>query len=119
MSLVYDNIVCNDNGTATPNDDIFTVDITVSGSGTGDRWNGTLGGQQMYGSFDMPVTFGPFLTNSGSNISGWFMDANIMNCAVDIIIQAPKDCSSDPCICLLYTSPSPRDATLSRMPSSA
>ena len=24
-----------------------------------------------------------------------------------------------PCICLLYTSPSPRDATLSRMPSSA
>ena len=27
--------------------------------------------------------------------------------------------SSDPNICLLYTSPSPRDATLSRMPSSA
>ena len=26
---------------------------------------------------------------------------------------------SDPCNCLLYTSPSPRDATLSRMPSSA
>ena len=26
---------------------------------------------------------------------------------------------SDPCTCLLYTSPSPRDATLSRMPSSA
>ena len=24
-----------------------------------------------------------------------------------------------PCVCLLYTSPSPRDATLSRMPSSA
>ena len=27
--------------------------------------------------------------------------------------------SDDPEICLLYTSPSPRDATLSRMPSSA
>jgi len=25
----------------------------------------------------------------------------------------------DSCVCLLYTSPSPRDATLSRMPSSA
>ena len=29
------------------------------------------------------------------------------------------DGSSKPCYCLLYTSPSPRDATLSRMPSSA
>ena len=29
-------------------------------------------------------------------------------------------CPSSPnCVCLLYTSPSPRDATLSRMPSSA
>ena len=27
--------------------------------------------------------------------------------------------SASPCTCLLYTSPSPRDATLSRMPSSA
>ena len=26
---------------------------------------------------------------------------------------------TDACLCLLYTSPSPRDATLSRMPSSA
>ena len=98
MSLVYDNIVCNDNGTTTPNDDVFTVDITISGTGTSDKWNGTLGGQQMYGEFDVPVTFGPFLTNSGSNINGWFMDANIMNCAVDIIIQAPRDCLDDTCI---------------------
>ena len=27
--------------------------------------------------------------------------------------------TADPCICLLYTSPSPRDGLLSRMPSSA
>ena len=32
------------------------------------------------------------------------------NAIIDII---------NPCTCLLYTSPSPRDATLSRMPSSA
>ena len=31
----------------------------------------------------------------------------------------PKNQVSDDCACLLYTSPSPRDATLSRMPSSA
>ena len=30
-----------------------------------------------------------------------------------------KEHEEEHCICLLYTSPSPRDATLSRMPSSA
>ena len=30
-----------------------------------------------------------------------------------------RDACALPCACLLYTSPSPRDATLSRMPSSA
>ena len=29
------------------------------------------------------------------------------------------NCDDNSCICLLYTSPSPRDATLARMPSSA
>ena len=33
----------------------------------------------------------------------------------ETIFKKPKM----PCVCLLYTSPSPRDATLSRMPSSA
>ena len=43
---------------------------------------------------------------------------------IDHILEAPpveyyveQQCA--PCACLLYTSPSPRDATLSRMPSSA
>ena len=31
----------------------------------------------------------------------------------------PKYSNVHPSVCLLYTSPSPRDATLSRMPSSA
>ena len=35
------------------------------------------------------------------------------------IIEIPVDDPGDPWACLLYTSPSPRDATLSRMPSSA
>ena len=33
-------------------------------------------------------------------------------------VEAHAD-KNDTCVCLLYTSPSPRDATLSRMPSSA
>ena len=38
------------------------------------------------------------------------------------LAEAYQSAEDDPevfCICLLYTSPSPRDATLSRMPSSA
>ena len=35
-----------------------------------------------------------------------------------VLIESPTG-SGKTCICLLYTSPSPRDATLSRMPSSA
>ena len=34
-------------------------------------------------------------------------------------LQAPRHFSASGWYCLLYTSPSPRDATLSRMPSSA
>ena len=34
-------------------------------------------------------------------------------------VQAERDCGQSFRACLLYTSPSPRDATLSRMPSSA
>ena len=40
------------------------------------------------------------------------IDSNLLNCDIQNITELPK-------ICLLYTSPSPRDATLSRMPSSA
>ena len=45
----------------------------------------------------------------------WAADngANIINCSFGGYV------TNNPIICLLYTSPSPRDATLSRMPSSA
>ena len=36
-----------------------------------------------------------------------------------VVLGSPGFWSRDPETCLLYTSPSPRDATLSRMPSSA
>ena len=35
------------------------------------------------------------------------------------VVAVGKGTKDDPITCLLYTSPSPRDATLSRMPSSA
>ena len=39
--------------------------------------------------------------------------------SVDVYVVAPTQALAQYIICLLYTSPSPRDATLSRMPSSA
>ena len=49
------------------------------------------------------------LRNQKNNDFGWRMYVN--NPLEDLIAPAY--------VCLLYTSPSPRDATLSRMPSSA
>ena len=49
-----------------------------------------------------------------------FMQTNkhkLIELASPVSIYVPETASSSPC--LLYTSPSPRDATLSRMPSSA
>ena len=53
---------------------------------------------------------------NGASISSskinWDQNSNTMNVTVDVVRGENK-------VCLLYTSPSPRDATLSRMPSSA
>ena len=55
------------------------------------------------------VTDNPGATAHMSSLAG---SAIVRNQGIDPILQIT-------CSCLLYTSPSPRDATLSRMPSSA
>ena len=99
ISVAYDNIICDGQGTTTINDDMFTVDVVVTGTGTGNEWTGTLGSQTKSGTYGVATTFGPFPTNSGSNISGWFMDKTDSNCAFDIIVQAPNGCSSTNTTC--------------------
>ena len=51
----------------------------------------------------------------------WFMDSSFLDHAYQdkAFPIAANQTISQPYTCLLYTSPSPRDATLSRMPSSA
>ena len=39
--------------------------------------------------------------------------------AIHTVAKGAAECASDSVACLLYTSPSPRDGLLSRMPSSA
>ena len=46
-------------------------------------------------------------------------EMNVTKLELDLIIGRLEDAISVCHTCLLYTSPSPRDATLSRMPSSA
>ena len=56
-------------------------------------------------------------------------DSNVINSKFEYVLwqiednslytQKPEDCMPQAEICLLYTSPSPRDGLLSRMPSSA
>ena len=56
-------------------------------------------------------------------LSGYMRDKGICQVISDLVDEAGATWVCDPVVgdypCLLYTSPSPRDATLSRMPSSA
>ena len=77
-----------------------------------DTWILYNGGQklweELYAPFDLlPISAG----NTGCQMGGWFnREINNINDLKGLKMRMP---------CLLYTSPSPRDATLSRMPSSA
>ena len=56
-----------------------------------------------------------------SDMVFWAAIGGIFGAKIYYILEHLSDTLNDPIgmICLLYTSPSPRDATLSRMPSSA
>ena len=93
VAVTTNNIQCNGNGTSTIDDDTFTVDVTVTGSNTSGRWVGGIAGQDRTGNIGQTLTFGPFRTNHGSTISGWFRDQNDSNCQMDITVTAPRGCS--------------------------
>ena len=64
-------------------------------------------GNELHGKISIEDGFGPFEIGLGLQVNrGTWRDSD------DVYLHLPG-------ICLLYTSPSPRDATLSRMPSSA
>ena len=64
------------------------------------------------------VSQSPTKTTAGSGIKGFEDFFNFAD-KISPLGNASADACADYCVCLLYTSPSPRDRTRSRMPSSA
>ncbi len=91
ITAVVNDIICNDNGTASPTDDTYTFVVTVTGTGEGSGWtandpNGTTG---LYG---VPTTFGPYLIANG-NLNFFIDDNDTQGCRTSVQINAPQECS--------------------------
>ena len=96
--------------------------IRLSGEGLYDWLNSLI-----TNSLNADINFAALLTPQGKIIADFF----VVKDADDLLLDTPTKFKDNltkrlkmyklrvPIDCLLYTSPSPRDATLSRMPSSA
>ena len=107
------------------NQDFFGKETNLTVSGQLEAESLAMGLGKVY-------TFGPTFRAENSNTSRhlaefWMIEPemafydleNNMELAEEFIKSVIKDLTEECKDCLLYTSPSPRDATLSRMPSSA
>ncbi|MEM7573880.1 MAG: hypothetical protein AAF433_13320, partial [Bacteroidota bacterium] len=87
-----DNYVCDDNGTADPFDDTFTVDLIVEGlGGVSGGWN-AMGFFNGSGTYGVPQTFGPFSVVTGVTGVQVFDNVN-PNCFDFATIFSPGSCS--------------------------
>ena len=73
----------------------------------------------MDGHFVPNLTIGPPVIKALKKHSSLLFDVHLMISPVHKYIQSYSEAGADIITCLLYTSPSPRDCRLSRMPSSA
>lgn len=94
ISATASSLNCNDNGTpADPADDIFTFNLTVTGSNIGSVWTATVLGLPVSGSYGIPITMGPFAINGG-NIIFTVQDANDLACTAAVSVTPPAPCSN-------------------------
>ena len=68
---------------------------------------------------DLAITPASIQQSVTENAAAFNNDINALTKEVESLKEAVKDAPNTPNTCLLYTSPSPRDRTRSRMPSSA
>jgi hypothetical protein len=86
------SIVCNDNGTATnPADDTYTFSLNVTG--TGAKWQTTIGATTIKGLMNTPKTFGPYPI-SGGDLNFTVRDSVDATCTFAASVAAPAPCSS-------------------------
>eukprot|EP00903_Cladosiphon_okamuranus_P000629 g627.t1 len=92
--------VCDDNGTATPDDDVYYVTITVQPLGQfGNGWRVVLGNGQFEpgGAYGEPVTLGPYPISEGPRTIK-IADNTDISCQTTFNVIPPEPCSMpDPC----------------------
>ena len=85
--------LCDDWGTPIdPNDDHYSVNMTVHGLHASGSWLANINGQTISGSYDQPLDFGPYLINDGKFVV-YFQDAANAGCKVTTLMVPPSPCS--------------------------
>ncbi|MDZ7877966.1 MAG: GEVED domain-containing protein [Saprospiraceae bacterium] len=86
------NIVCNDSGTAAnPADDTYTFLLNVTGTGT--KWQTTIGTTTIKGAMNTPVSFGPYPISEGT-LNFTVQDSADAACVFATSVDAPSPCSN-------------------------
>jgi gliding motility-associated-like protein len=94
ISNAVTNIICFDNGTPSdPSDDIFTFDVTVSGSNTSLAWIAD-DAINTTGAYNISVVFGPYPIGGGA-VNIVITDENDANCFTQLTVTPPATCSAE------------------------
>ncbi len=97
LNPVVSNIVCNDKGTSSPGDDVFTFTIVVTGTNTGNAGYSIASLGLFNLQYGQSYNLGPF-NISGGNLNLVANDNANSNCKANVFVQAPPPCSvSEPC----------------------
>ncbi len=117
ISLNVSNKVCNNNGTpADPNDDTYTFDITVTGTGTSGSWSGSFDNAYLGvgvlppSPYNTPVTLGPF--PAGPFTPGNVVPPIVLPNGVDIHVQVNDTQNSTCSASTVVTSTGPCSTTI-------
>ncbi|HHM20632.1 MAG TPA: hypothetical protein ENJ20_01295, partial [Bacteroidetes bacterium] len=86
--------ICHDNGTPDdPSDDTYTLNLTVSGTGTAPGWSANVSGQLQSGLYGITTPMGPYPINQGSQ-QVTITDDNDAGCTADLTFNPPGTCSN-------------------------
>ncbi|RME93327.1 MAG: T9SS C-terminal target domain-containing protein [Bacteroidetes bacterium] len=82
---------CNDNGTATPDDDFFEASFRVQGQSVGACFNYTIDGQTQQGQYGELIQLGPLPTGTADIVVD-IQDCDVANCGTSFTINVPAAC---------------------------